>query len=385
MLPRRRQHLLRRYADRRQPRARHPRRRSLRGGEPVRHRTGARGARRANGDRQQPRRATRERGGLLHRSGHRHHAHDHARARGTAHSDPDSGHVGRRAVLFRKSERAQRLGLPVAERRGGGTLFGSGVREHSRGGECRGGAPAAPARGGSRRRRQAAQRSNGGSRGTDRHSRGSAAALQRLQDPVDAEPGQARDSRGPRWLMDFVRWGLNPWGQNILEHVSWTLFWASLFAGLMLLVAHGSYMLLSAHRKRSAAETDKMEAAHAHLPTRIERHSLMARAFHWVMAAAMFVLLFTAFLPVVGVKFAWVTWHWIAGIVLTGSIIFHIVHASLWLDFWSIWVGPKDIPEFKAEMLRELGRDVPGPKSGKYPLGNRLYHTAIVIAGLAAV
>ena len=55
--------------------------------------------------------------------------------------------------------------------------------------------------------------------------------------------------------------------------------------------------------------------------------------------------------------------------MLTGSILFHIVHASFWLDFWSIWVGPKDIPEFKAELLRELGQDVPGPKSGKYPLG----------------
>ena len=95
--------------------------------------------------------------------------------------------------------------------------------------------------------------------------------------------------------MDFVKWGLNPWGQNILTHVSWTLFWASLFAGLMFLVAHGSYMLLSAHRKRPATETDRLEAAHATLPERIERHSLMARLFHWVMAAAMFVLLFTRF------------------------------------------------------------------------------------------
>ena len=103
------------------------------------------------------------------------------------------------------------------------------------------------------------------------------------------------------------------------------------------------------------------------------------------MAASMFVLLFTAFLPVVGVQFAWVTWHWIAGLVLTGSILFHIIHASFWLDFWSIWVGPKDIPEIKAELLRELGHDVPGPKSGKYPLGNRLYHMAIVVAGLSAV
>ena len=100
------------------------------------------------------------------------------------------------------------------------------------------------------------------------------------------------------------------------------------------------------------------------------------------MAASMFVLLFTAFLPIVGVKFAWVQWHWMAGLVLTGSILFHIVHATFWLDFWSIWVGPKDIPEFKAEILRELGHDVPGPKPGKYPLGNRLYHLAIVVAGL---
>ena len=90
--------------------------------------------------------------------------------------------------------------------------------------------------------------------------------------------------------MDFVKWGLNPWGQNILTHVSWTLFWASLFAGLMFLVAHGSYMLLSAHRKRPETETDRLEAAYAKLPARVERHSLMARLFHWVMAAAMFVL-----------------------------------------------------------------------------------------------
>jgi cytochrome b subunit of formate dehydrogenase len=166
--------------------------------------------------------------------------------------------------------------------------------------------------------------------------------------------------------------------------VSWTLFWASLVAGLMFLVAHGSYMLLSAHRKRPATETDRLEATFASLPERIERHSLMARLFHWVMAASMFVLLFTAFLPVAGVKFPWVTWHWVAGLVLTGSIVFHIVHASVWLDFWSIWVGPKDMPELKAELMRELGREVPGPKSGKYPLGNRLYHTAIVVTALGA-
>jgi len=185
-------------------------------------------------------------------------------------------------------------------------------------------------------------------------------------------------------MNSFLTWGRNPWGQTIPTHISWSLLWASLFAGVMFLVAHGSYMILSAHRKRGTAETDALEAAHKDLPQHIPRHSFMARMFHWVMAASMFTLLFTAFLPIVGVKFAWVRWHWIAGLVLTGSILYHIVHATFFMDFWSIWIGPRDIPEMKAEFLRELGHEVEGPKSGKYPLGNRLYHLAILVVGLSA-
>ena len=108
----------------------------------------------------------------------------------------------------------------------------------------------------------------------------------------------------------------------------------------------------------------------------------MARLFHWVMAATMVVLLVTAFFPILGIQFDWVTWHWIAGLVLTGAIIYHIIHTTFWLDFWSIWVGPGDIPEFRAELLREAGQEVAGPKPGKYPLGNRLYHLVVLIAGL---
>lgn len=184
--------------------------------------------------------------------------------------------------------------------------------------------------------------------------------------------------------MDLLTWGRSPWGEWVLVHVSWNLFWGALFAGLLFLVAHASYMLFSAHRKRPSAETDALEAEHRNLPARIERHGLGARLFHWVMAASMFVLLFTAFLPVVGVRFAWVEWHWMAGLVLTASIAFHLVHATFFQDFWSIWVTPRDIPEFRNEIMRELGHDIPGPKDGKYPLGNRLYHLALVFAGLGA-
>src|SRR3989475_9856338 len=185
--------------------------------------------------------------------------------------------------------------------------------------------------------------------------------------------------------MDLLPWGRSPWGEWVLTHVSWNLFWAALYAGILFFLAHASYMLFSAHRKRPSAETDRLEAARKDLPEKIERHNLTARLFHWVMAASMFVLLFTAFLPIAGVRFPWVQWHWMAGLVLIAAIAFHIVHASFFLDFWSIWVGPKDIPEFKAEILREMGHDVPGPKPGKYPLGNRLYHLAIVVTGLGVV
>ena len=185
--------------------------------------------------------------------------------------------------------------------------------------------------------------------------------------------------------MDVLTWARSPWGESVLTHISWDLFWAALVGGLVFLLAHGGYMLFSQHHKREASEVDRMEADFKGLPATILRHGFVARVFHWVMAFSMLALLLTAFLPIVGVKFAWVYWHWMAGILLTASIMFHIVHATFALDFWSIWVGPKDIPEFKAEMLREVGIDAPGPKPGKYPLGNRLYHLAVMVAGLAVI
>ena len=184
---------------------------------------------------------------------------------------------------------------------------------------------------------------------------------------------------------NFVSWARSPWGDSVLTHISWDLFWAALIGGLLFLLAHGGYMLFSQHHKRESSEVDRMEAARPGLPANILRHGFVARMFHWVMAFSMLTLLLTAFLPIVGVKFAWVYWHWMAGILLTASVMFHIVHATFVLDFWSIWVGPKDIPEFKAEMAREMGKEIGGPKPGKYPLGNRLYHLAVMVAGLAVI
>ena len=107
----------------------------------------------------------------------------------------------------------------------------------------------------------------------------------------------------------------------------------------------------------------------------IIRHHLPDRVFHWVMAVCMLVLLFTGFLPIVGVKFSWVDPHWIAGIFLTVAIIFHIIRAVFWQDFWSMVIGVKDIKGAweSTRWALKIDEKVPG-KPGKYPLLNKLYH-----------
>src|SRR5687767_11875062 len=110
--------------------------------------------------------------------------------------------------------------------------------------------------------------------------------------------------------MDLLERMRSPWGESVLVHISWDLFWASLVGGLLFLLAHGGYMLFSQHRKREPSEVDRLEAERQGLPARITRHGFVARVFHWVMAVAMLTLLVTAFFPIVGIRFAWVQWHW---------------------------------------------------------------------------
>jgi cytochrome b subunit of formate dehydrogenase len=81
-----------------------------------------------------------------------------------------------------------------------------------------------------------------------------------------------------------------------------------------------------------------------------------------------------------------VTWHWIAGAVLTGLVIFHIFHASFWMDFRAIWPDRIDVADGYHRIRRFLGRPAPPPrKSAKYPLDVKLSHAAIMAAGLTAI
>ncbi len=100
----------------------------------------------------------------------------------------------------------------------------------------------------------------------------------------------------------------------------------------------------------------------------------------------MFALLITAFLPKIGIRFNWVLYHWIAGLLLTVSVLFHIIHASFFLDFWSIWPDKTDVRDSVRRMLRFFGKPAPpAARFAKYPLENKLYHCVVMLAGLAVI
>jgi len=186
--------------------------------------------------------------------------------------------------------------------------------------------------------------------------------------------------------MELFQWGTNPWGQEILIRVSWDLLYLSFWAGIVFIAFHLLYAAVWLPKLARAANDGGSGGAATGVPETIERHTLAARLFHWIRAASMLVLLVTGFFPIIGVQFAWLTIHWIAGVVLTISIIYHIVHASFYLDFWSIWILPEDMVEAVKRVKRQLGQDVGEvQKHAKYPLDHKLYHTAVMLAGLAVI
>jgi cytochrome b subunit of formate dehydrogenase len=182
----------------------------------------------------------------------------------------------------------------------------------------------------------------------------------------------------------LVTWARSPWGQDVPIHIAWFLIYVCAIGGLAFLIVHAIYVRYFAKEEEFAGAVSPQVAAS--VPERVNRHSLAARLFHWIMAAAMLTLLVTAFLPKVGVQFNWVPIHWIAGLALTASIIFHIIHASFFMDFWAIWPNKHDLEEGSNRMKRALGQDAPPPRRfAKYPLENKMYHGIIVLAGLAVI
>lgn len=104
------------------------------------------------------------------------------------------------------------------------------------------------------------------------------------------------------------------------------------------------------------------------------RHAGIDRAFHWLTALVMLVLLATSFLPILGVQFAWVDIHWIAGVILTVLILLHIVRALFWQR-----------PRTMALRGADLGELSGTQRPGKYSLAQKLMHLGWLVAIIMAI
>src|SRR5947207_9791365 len=120
-------------------------------------------------------------------------------------------------------------------------------------------------------------------------------------------------------------------------------------------------------------------------PDRVQRHLLADRIYHWVMAASVLTLMGTAFLPIVGWKFEWVSLHWMTGIALTLLVLIHIVRALVWQDWRAMLLDGADIRNGWRSVRSALGGGPEPGKPGKYKILQKLYHLAIAILVLSII
>lgn len=129
-----------------------------------------------------------------------------------------------------------------------------------------------------------------------------------------------------------------------------------------------------------------MSELHASSAERVLRHHLADRLYHWLMAACMLVLLGTGFLPVLGINFAWVDPHWIAGVALTALVLFHAVRSLVWLKPSQIWIGWSEYRASVSALTEEvLGGPRQKRKIGKYSVGQKVFHHGVAIVVLVAI
>jgi len=119
---------------------------------------------------------------------------------------------------------------------------------------------------------------------------------------------------------------------------------------------------------------------------RVLRHKLIDRVFHWTTAACFFVLLGTGLLPIFGIKFNWLTPHWVAGVVLATAVVLHIAGAVRARHVRYMWVS---IREFVGSLVHVFavisGKNTRAAKPGKYSVAQKVFHFAAIVVVFTAV
>jgi len=164
--------------------------------------------------------------------------------------------------------------------------------------------------------------------------------------------------------VDLAIYKNDVWGREVILGASWDLLWVVAVAAFVFIAAHA---IFEATRTRATKPSSEGK--------QITRHEGIDRAFHWIMAVCFFVLLVTGVFPIIGIEFSWLTLHWVAGLVLTIIVVFHIVRAFFWQDLKSMWISPKD---FKEPLDASI-------KPGKYSFAQKGMHAAVTVLTLLVI
>lgn len=164
--------------------------------------------------------------------------------------------------------------------------------------------------------------------------------------------------------MDIATYKKDVWGREVILGASWDLLWVVLVLAFVFIAVHA---LVMAARKREAKPSSD--------GPQVTRHSAIDRAFHWIMAISVFVLIITGIFPIIGLEFSWLTIHWIAGLVLTAAVIFHIVRSLFWQDLKTMWISARDLKE-------PFDKSV---KPGKYSVAQKCLHATITVLTILVV
>jgi len=164
--------------------------------------------------------------------------------------------------------------------------------------------------------------------------------------------------------VDIATYKNDVWGREVLLGVSWDLLWLVCVVALVIVAVHAVYMAMQQRAERPS-----------HEGKRVQRHEPVDRIMHWVMAISILALLFTGVLPIIGIEFAWLTLHWIAGLVLTAAVLFHIIRSVLQKDLMSVWISPSDLKESLDE----------NQKPGKYSVAQKGMHAEVTVVTLFVI
>ena len=103
------------------------------------------------------------------------------------------------------------------------------------------------------------------------------------------------------------------------------------------------------------------------------------------MAACVLTLLGTAFLPIVGVEFGWVTIHWVTGLVLGVAVILHFVRVLVRGTWGKMWIGRADFADMFDVVGSTLRHALPTRRPGKYSMAQKLIHHAFTLVVLTTL